>query len=76
MLSEIFRRVRYWLAKDKGYADLEDEMRLHVALRAEKLRASGMEHTEADVVARRRFGNVGLILEDTRAVWQLSLIHI
>jgi len=55
MLITLLTRIRYWLARDRRQADLEEEMRLHVALRAEKLRASGMDYAEAHSVARRGF---------------------
>jgi hypothetical protein len=54
MLGAFLRRIRYWLANLGERADLEEEMRLHVALRAEKLRARGREHAEADETARRK----------------------
>jgi hypothetical protein len=69
MLGEFLRRVRYWLANDGGRADLEEEMRLHVALRAEKLRATGMEQAEADATARRSFGNQLRLQERSREMW-------
>jgi len=69
MLVTLLRRIRYWLASDRGQADLEDEMRLHVALRAEKLRASGMEYTEAHATARRGFGNQLQLQERSREMW-------
>ncbi len=69
MFREFFRRIRYWLANNRGRADLEEEMRLHVALRAEKLRTSGMEHAEAEATARRRFGNQLQLEERSREMW-------
>ena len=69
MLGEFLRRIRYWLANDGGHADLEEEMRLHVALRAEKLRASGVEHAEADATAQLRFGNQLQFQERSREMW-------
>lgn len=69
MLREFLRRIRYWLINHRGRVDLEEEMRLHVALRAEKLRASGMEHAEADATARRRFGNQLQLHERSREMW-------
>jgi ABC-type antimicrobial peptide transport system permease subunit len=61
--------MRYWLTKVGGSADLEEEMRLHVALRAEKLQAHGMERAEADTIARRRFGNQLQLQERSREMW-------
>jgi putative ABC transport system permease protein len=67
MLFEILRRVRYWFSNSGG--ELEEEMRLHVALRTEKLRASGMGDEEALARARRNFGNQLLLHETSREMW-------
>jgi predicted permease len=69
MLTEFLRRIRYWLAGDGGRAELEEEMRLHIALRAEKLRATGMAHGEADATARLSFGNRLQLHERSREMW-------
>src|SRR4051794_21495932 len=69
MSGEFFRRIRYWLTSTRERAGLEEEMRLHVALRAGKLRAGGMEHAEADATARLRFGNQLQFREGSREMW-------
>src|SRR4051794_1839744 len=69
MLGAFLRRVRYWLANSSERADLEDEMHLHVALRAEKLRASGLDHATAEAAARRAFGNRLRLHERSREMW-------
>jgi predicted permease len=50
--------------------DLDDEIRAHLAIEAEERIASGDTPDEAAHAARRAFGNVALIKEDTRSVWQ------
>ncbi|HEX6694171.1 MAG TPA: permease prefix domain 1-containing protein, partial [Longimicrobiales bacterium] len=40
--------------------DFEDEMRAHIQLEADRLRAQGMSAEEAERTARRNFGNTGL----------------
>jgi putative ABC transport system permease protein len=69
MIADFFRRIRYWFTGIGERADLEEEMRLHVALRAEKLEALGMNHGEAEAAARRRFGNQLLLHERSREMW-------
>lgn len=69
MLSGIFRRLRVWLAGDAADDGLSEEMRLHVALRAEKLRAGGRTAEEADLEALRRFGNPLHLRERSRDMW-------
>ena len=40
--------------------DFEDEIRSHLALEAERLRAQGMSAADAERAARRAFGNIGI----------------
>src|ERR1700761_259843 len=62
-IPQIFRRR-------KLYNDLEEEIRLHMEERAEQLRREGMSPQEAAQAARRAFGNVTLVEEQSREVWQ------
>ena len=49
--------------------DLEEEMRLHLELRAEEQKAAGLAPDEARHAVRRRFGNTTLIEEASRGMW-------
>jgi putative ABC transport system permease protein len=44
----------------RSQRDFEDEIRAHLELEVERLRAQGMSPAEAERAARRRFGNVGV----------------
>src|SRR5512140_52253 len=59
-LSALFRRSRL----DR---DLDDEMAFHLAMREQRLRHDGVAHPGA--AARRVFGNVVTITEETRMAW-------
>ena len=48
---------------------LEDEMRLHMELRRERLEAGGLSPEEARAMARRRFGNPLLVHDVSVDVW-------
>jgi hypothetical protein len=52
------------------YDDLSEEIQAHLEEKIEELVASGMPRKEAAAAARREFGNVTLIEEDSREVWQ------
>src|SRR5712664_533521 len=52
------------------YNDLSEEIQAHLQEKIEELVASGMLRKEAAAAARREFGNVTLVEEDSRAVWQ------
>ena len=44
----------------RSQRDFEEEIRSHIELESERLRAQGMSAAEAHRAARRRFGNVGI----------------
>src|SRR5467141_3439504 len=57
------------------YGELSEEVREHIEEKIEELVASGMSRKEAAAAARREFGNVTLIEEDSRAVWRWPSIE-
>src|ERR1700730_8388457 len=67
-LKQLFSRRRL-------YNDLSDEIREHLEEKIEELMASGMSRKEAAHAARREFGNLTLMEEDSRAVWQWPSIE-
>src|SRR5579863_4620406 len=52
------------------YNDLSEEMQQHLEEKIEELVASGLSKEEATAAARREFGNLSLIEEDSRNVWR------
>src|SRR5580704_8972286 len=52
------------------YNDLSDEIRQHLEEKIEELVATGMPRKEATAAARRAFGNLTLIEDDSRQVWR------
>jgi len=52
------------------YGDLSEEIREHLEEKIDELVAGGMPRKEATAIARRKFGNVTLIEEDSRTVWR------
>src|SRR5579863_406589 len=69
MSGNLWRRIRYLLASRRAEAEIEEEMRLHIALRAEKLQAGGMDAREAAAAAQRMFGNRLQLREEGRSMW-------
>src|SRR6202140_2524232 len=67
-LKQIFSRRRL-------YGDLSEEIREHLEEKIEELVAGGMPRKEAAAAARREFGNVTLLEEDSRAVWRWPSIE-
>jgi predicted permease len=58
-----------WLWRSNRESDLEEELRFHLEEEAGNLRERGMPSDAARLAARRELGNVGLLKEDTRAIW-------
>jgi putative ABC transport system permease protein len=49
--------------------DLEEEIRTHLELEADRLRERGLSDSEARAAARRKFGSPAMVVEDSRRFW-------
>jgi predicted permease len=74
-LGELGRRLVYLVRRDRRTAELEEEIRLHVQLRAERLEQQGSSAREARFAARRRFGNPTSIQERSRDMWNMEWLE-
>src|SRR4051794_7894567 len=70
--GEALRRLQYLLLRDRYTRELEEEMRLHRALRAERLQGGGLSPTASRYAAQRRFGNATHHQERSRDMWGLA----
>ncbi len=68
-LTGAWLRVKALVKRRSLERDLEEELQFHLAKRAEKNRTSGLGADDAQVAARRQFGNVTLVKEDCRDMW-------
>ena len=59
-MKELLRRLGWLFRRDEFERDLEEEMRHHLAMKAEQ---------SGDREAARQFGNIALLKEDSRAAW-------
>ena len=64
-----FRRLAAWWRRDALDDQLAEEMRDHLVLRTQSLIDCGMDPDAAAREARRMFGNVLVLREETRAMW-------
>jgi predicted permease len=64
-VAELVRQLLYRLRGERNDAEADEEMRLHLELRAEQARAQGLD----PATARRRFGNPTLLREQGRDAW-------
>ena len=69
MLAQICVRLRSLWRWRRQEAEIEEEIRFHLAEEMEERIAAGMSPEEAHAAARRDFGNVPLIRELTRETW-------
>jgi predicted permease len=58
------------LSRRRLYNDLSEEMQQHLEEKIEELVATGLSKKEASAAARRAFGNITLIEENSRGVWR------
>ena len=61
--------LRQLFARRRLYRDLSEEIQAHLDEKVEELVADGMPRAQAIQSARREFGNVGLIEENSREIW-------
>jgi putative ABC transport system permease protein len=78
-LSNWFRtlslRVKSLFCREQLDRDVDDELSFHLAQRAEKNRAAGVDAAEARQAAHRQLGNATLLKEDTRNLRTLPVVE-
>jgi len=74
-LNKTLLRLKALVRRRQLDLDLDDELAFHLAMRAEKNRAVGTEPKEASHAARRRFGNIGSVKEQSRAMWTFTSLE-
>src|SRR5258708_938915 len=62
--------LRRLFSRRRLYKDLSEEIREHIEEKVEELVATGMSRKEVAAEARREFGNLTLIEEDSRDAWR------
>ena len=68
-LLELCRRVLHLRQRDTADAELDEEMRFHVELKAREAMARGVGEQEAYRTARAAFGNIRVLRERSHDVW-------
>ena len=67
--------LKQHFSRRRLYNDLSDEIREHLEEKIEDLVAGGMSRKEAAHAARREFGNLTLMEQDSREVWRWPSIE-
>jgi putative ABC transport system permease protein len=74
-LSQLWRRLLFYLRRDQFGRELEEEMRFHLEMRAQENTEAGMKSEEARYAAKRQFGNRTLLQEVSRDMWAVRSIE-
>jgi predicted permease len=74
-LMQLWRRLCFYLRRDRFDRELAEEMRFHLELKVEDNLQAGMTPTEARAAARRQFGNHTLLREKSREVWGFQFVE-
>jgi predicted permease len=69
------RWLRQFFSRGRRYDDLAVSIREHLEEKIEELMDEGMSREDAERAARREFGNVALVEERSREVWQWPTIE-
>ena len=69
MWQQIRARLRSLWRRQQQESDLDEEIRVHLAMEMEEQIAAGMSPEDARAAAQRDFGNIPLIRELTRESW-------
>jgi putative ABC transport system permease protein len=74
-LSQLWRRLLFYIRRDQFDRELEEEMRFHLEMKARENAEAGMNPEEARYAARRQFGNQTLLQEVSRDMWVVKSIE-
>src|SRR5215471_5146082 len=69
LLAELWRRLIAFTRRKQMDVDFEEEMRMHMELRAQQQAETGVDPDEARYAAQRQFGNALQLKETGREVW-------
>jgi hypothetical protein len=75
MLREWISRLCYLGRRSRFEGELDDEIRFLIETRAADLEEAGLSRSGALAQARREFGSVSLVREDSRAAWQFQWLE-
>jgi putative ABC transport system permease protein len=74
-LSQLWRRLLFYMRRDQFDRELEEEMRFHLEMKAEENLAADVSPKEASYSAQRQFGNQTLLREVSRDMWSFRFLE-
>ncbi|MBZ5626059.1 MAG: ABC transporter permease [Acidobacteriia bacterium] len=72
---EWINRLRHLVRGSRFEGDLDGEIRFHLETRSAELESLGLSRSAAQAQARREFGSIALMQEDSRAPWQFRWLQ-
>jgi hypothetical protein len=74
-IAQLWRRLLYYLQRDRFDRELEEEMRFHLEMKVRENVEAGMSEQEARYAAQRQFGNQTLLQEVSRETWGVRAVE-
>src|SRR5882762_5989181 len=74
-LREIWRRLGFYFRRERFDQELDAEMRFHLAMKTKDRMQDGAQLGDAQLEARRRFGNQTRLKERSREMWSFRWIE-
>src|SRR5580704_10793261 len=74
-VAELLRRILHLRQQSEFSQQLTEEMHHHLALKTDENIRAGMSESEARYAAQREFGNVTLLNEDSRGIWNFRWLE-
>lgn len=71
----MWKRILFLFRRGRMAEELEEEMRLHITLRASKFHEQGLDLQEAAYAAQKQFGNRTLLGEVSREMWNWAFLE-
>jgi macrolide transport system ATP-binding/permease protein len=75
LLLQLWRRLLFYLRRDRFDRELEEEMRFHLEMKAEENLAACVSPEESRYAAKRQFGNQTLLWEVSRDMWSFRSLE-
>jgi len=73
--GQFWRRLLSVINRNRLERELQEEMRLHAQMKAEKNMAAGLGYEAAHLAARKQLGNMMLLQERSREQWGFSFLE-
>jgi putative ABC transport system permease protein len=68
-MTSFLRKLSWFLSRGQKEVELEEELQVHLDEDTDERAADGVAFDDARRAARRAFGNLSIVREDTRAAW-------